>query len=225
VERLLGTPGGSDPIEKDRLLQALDEAVSALTESGITFLVMGGIASAYFGRARGTSDVDLFIRQSESDRVLEVLAQRGFRTEVIYEHWLSKATLDGVTVDVISRSTPDILLDDEMLRRAVTGRYEGRRLSLVPPEDLVVMKALAASEDTPRYWYDALGIIGHTELDWDYLIRRARANGPRRILALLLYAWSNDLVVPGDPVRTLFDLVTLDAPSPDRVHDPTEVSS
>ena len=77
MERLLGTPGGSDPIEKDRLLQALDEAVSALTDGGITFLVMGGIASAYFGRARGTSDVDLFVRQSESDRVLEVLAQRG----------------------------------------------------------------------------------------------------------------------------------------------------
>jgi predicted nucleotidyltransferase len=225
VERLLGTPGGSDPIEKDRLLHALDEAVSALTESGITFLVMGGIASAYFGRARGTSDVDLFIRQSESDRVLEVLAQRGFRTEVIYEHWLSKAELDGVTVDIISRSTPDILLDDEMVRRALTGSYEGRRLSLVPPEDLVVMKALAASEDTPRYWYDALGIIGHTDLDWDYLIRRARANGPRRILALLLYAWSNDLVVPGDPVRTLFDLVTLDAPSRDSLHDPAEASS
>ena len=157
--------------------------------------------------------------------MLEVLAHRGFRTEVIYEHWLSKAALDGVTVDIISRSTPDIPLDDEMVRRAVTGSYEGRRLSLVPPEDLVVMKALAASEDTPRYWYDALGIIGHTDLDWDYLIRRARANGPRRILALLLYAWSNDLVVPGDPVRTLFDLVTLDTPSRDSVHDPAEASS
>jgi len=172
-----------------------------------------------------TAVVDHFGAGRAIDRVLEVLAQRGFRTEVIYEHWLSKAALDGVTVDVISRSTPDILLDDEMVRRAVIGSYEGRRLSLVPPEDLVVMKALAASEDTPRYWYDALGIIGHTDLDWDYLIRRARANGPRRILALLLYAWSNDLVVPGDPVRTLFDLVTLDAPNPERVYEPTEVSS
>ena len=87
------------------------------------------------------------------------------------------------------------------------------------------MKALAASEDTPRYWYDALGIIGHADLDWDYLIRRARANGPRRILALLLYAWSNDLVVPGDPVRTLFDLVTSNVPNRDGRQDPTGASS
>ena len=101
-----------------------------------------------------------------------------------------------VTVDVIGRSTPDIMLDDEMLDRAVTREYYGRRLTLVPPEDLIVMKALAASEDTPRYWYDALGVIGHTDLDYDYLIRRARASGSRRVLSLLLYAWSNDLVVP-----------------------------
>ncbi|TMK36953.1 MAG: nucleotidyltransferase family protein [Actinobacteria bacterium] len=225
MERLLGTPGASDPIEKDLLLQVLDDAVAALSDSDITFLVMGGIASAIFGRARVTSDIDLFVRQSDSDRVLEALAKRGFRTEVIYEHWLSKAALDGVTVDIISRSTPDILLDDEMVRRAVIGRFEGRRLWLVPPEDLVVMKALAASEDTPRYWYDALGIIGHADLDWDYLIRRARANGPRRVLALLLYAWSNDLVVPGDPVRTLFDLVTQNAPNPGGHRDPTGTSS
>jgi len=225
MERLLGTPGGSDGIEKDLLLRVLDTTVAALTDSGLTFLVMGGIASAIFGRARVTSDIDLFVRQSDNERALEALAKRGFRTEVIYEHWLSKAALDGVTVDIISRSTPDILLDDEMVRRAVVGRYEGRRLWLVPPEDLVVMKALAASEDTPRYWYDALGIIGHTDLDWEYLIRRARANGPRRVLALLLYAWSNDLVVPGDPVRTLFELVTPDASNRDRRHDPAGASS
>src|SRR6266550_5156714 len=225
MERLLGTPGGSDGIAKDLLLRVLDTTVAALTDSGLTFLVMGGIASAIFGRARVTSDIDLFLQQRDSDRALDALARGGFSTEVIYEHWLSKAALDQVTVDIISRSTPDILLDEEMVRRAVTGRYEGRRLLLVPPEDLVVMKALAASEDTPRYWYDALGIIGHTDLDWDYLIHRARANGPRRILALLLYAWSNDLVVPGDPVRTLFDLVTSNVPNRDRGHDPAGASS
>src|SRR5439155_21786018 len=224
MERLLGTPGSTDGVDKELLLRVLDGTVAALAERGVTFLVMGGIASAIFGGARVTSDIDLFVRKRDSDLGLDALAQRGFSAEVIYEHWLSKASLDGVTVDIISRSTPDILLDDEMVRRAVTGRYEGRRLLLVPPEDLVVMKALAASEDTPRYWYDALGIIGHADLDWDYLIRRARANGPRRVLALLLYAWSNDLVVPGDSVRTLFDLVTQNAPNPGGHRDPTGTS-
>jgi hypothetical protein len=37
------------------------------------------------------------------------------------------------------------------------------------------MKALAHLEEAPRYWHDALGIIAASELDWDYLVRRARA--------------------------------------------------
>jgi predicted nucleotidyltransferase len=214
MERLVGTPGRSEWIDKDVLLPALDEATAALRDGDVTFLVMGGIASAAFGRPRATWDIDLFVRMSDVDRALDALHARGFATEVVYEHWLSKAKRDGVTVDVIGRSTPDILLDDEMLSRAVTREYQGRRLTLVPPEDLVVMKALAASEDTPRYWYDALGVIGHTDLDYDYLIKRARASGARRVLSLLLYAWSNDLVVPTDVLRTLFELVTMSRATP-----------
>jgi predicted nucleotidyltransferase len=216
MERLVGTPGRSEWIDKEVLLAALDDATAALGDGDVTYLVMGGIASAAFGRPRATWDIDLFVRMSDVDRALDALRARGFATEVVYEHWLSKAKRDGVTVDVIGRSTPDILLDDEMLPRAVTREYQGRRLTLVPPEDLVVMKALAASEDTPRYWYDALGVIGHTDLDYDYLIKRARASGARRVLALLLYAWSNDLVVPTDVLRTLFELVTMSRATPRR---------
>ena len=46
MERLLGTPGSAEGVEQDLLLQVLDGTVAALTESGVTFLVMGGIASA-----------------------------------------------------------------------------------------------------------------------------------------------------------------------------------
>ena len=198
------------------MLAVLDDAIATLRDGGITFLVMGGIASAAFGRPRATWDIDLFVRASDVDPALAALRDRGFETGVVYDHWLSKAKRDDVTVDVICRSTPDIMLDDEMLARAVTREYQGRKLTLVPPEDLVVMKALAASEDTPRYWYDALGVIGHTDLDYEYLIRRARASGARRVLALLFYASSNDLVVPTDVLRTLFDLVTMSHATPRR---------
>ena len=49
------------------------------------------------------------------------------------------------------------------------------------------MKACAMSEDTSRYWYDAVSIIAHTELDWDYLVsagapaRRAEAAEPAAV--------------------------------------------
>jgi hypothetical protein len=69
------------------------------------------------------------------------------------------------------------------------------------------MKAVAASEDTPRYWYDAIAMIGQTELDWEYLVSRARQRGARRILSLLLFADSVDLVVPPEPIESLFEAV------------------
>ena len=78
---------------------------------------------------------------------------------------------------------------------------------LVSPEDLVVIKALAAAEHSPRHWYDALAVIGRTELDWAYLLSRARLAGPRRLLSLLLYAESNDLPVPTRVIESLFDTV------------------
>ena len=46
MERLLGTPGSTDGVDKDLLLRVLDGTVAALAERGVTFLVMGGIASA-----------------------------------------------------------------------------------------------------------------------------------------------------------------------------------
>jgi predicted nucleotidyltransferase len=191
----------------DRLPVVLDETMAALREAGIQFLLIGGVGSCVFGRDRGTSDIDVFLRPESAEGALEALAARGFRTKKEYEHWLYKGWKDDVLVDVIFRSSRDILLDQEMLDRARVVSFRGRDVPVAPPEDLVVMKAVAASEDTPRYWYDAIAIIGQTELDWDYLVARARQRGARRILSLLLFADSVDLVVPPEPIEALYEAV------------------
>ena len=139
--------------------------------------------------------------------MLEVLAARGYATSEVAPLWLSKATARGVTVDVITRSTGEILLDDEMLERTVIREWHGRQLPLMPPEDLFVMKVVAASEDTPRYWYDGLAIVARGDLDWDYLLRRASVHGPRKVLSALLFAEASDLAVPSRAVERLFALV------------------
>lgn len=191
----------------DRLPLVLDDTMGALREAGIQFLLIGGIGSCVFGRDRGTRDIDVFVRPESAENALSALAARGFRTKKEYEHWLYKGWKDDVLVDVIFRSSRDILLDQEMLDRARVVTFRGREVPVAPPEDLVVMKAVAASEDTPRYWYDAIAIIGQTELDWDYLVARARQRGARRILSLLLFADSVDLVVPPEPVEALYEAI------------------
>lgn len=191
----------------DLFLRVLDEALDALHTADIPFLLIGGIGSAVYGRDQGTRDIDVFVRPETSRRVLEELGSRGFETKEVAERWLSKAMKDGVLVDVIFRSTRDILLGDEMLRRSRVMPFRGREVPLAPPEDLVVMKACAMSEDTSRYWYDAVSIIAHSELDWDYLVARAREHGARRLLSLLLFATSLDIVVPSEPIETLYDAI------------------
>ena len=193
--------------DPERLLAVLDEAVAALEGAGITFLLMGGLATSALGRGRGVTDIDVFVHDRDVPSVLAALDAAGFETIVVSANWLAKGVKDGVLVDVISRSTHDISLTDEILEHAVQVDVQGRRLSSVGPEDLIVMKAVATTEDTARYWYDALGLLGRHDLDWSYLTRRARQHGPGRILALLFFARSMDLLVPDAIVDDLLESV------------------
>ena len=183
------------------------------TDAEIPFLLIGGIGSAVYGRDQGTRDIDVFVRPETARKVLDVLRERGFETKEVAERWLSKAIKHGVLVDVIFRSSRDILLGDEMFERAEVMPFRGRMVRIAPPEDLIVMKACAMSEDTSRYWYDAVSIIAHTELDWDYLVERARQHGARRMLSLLLFATSLDIVVPSEPIETLHDAIGTGRPA------------
>lgn len=192
--------------DEEAFLRTLDEAVTALEDHGVDYLFMGGIASACQGRPRFTHDIDLFVRPETARKALDALAAAGFETEETYAEWLYKGFKHGHMVDLIFRSSGDIYLDDEMLERAPVQAFMGRQVRIVPAEDLIVIKAIVHNEHMPRHWHDALALIAVADLDWEYLVRRAR-KGVRRVLSLLLYAQSNDLVVPTGPVRELFSLI------------------
>jgi predicted nucleotidyltransferase len=193
--------------EGDRLLAVLDETVDVLRRADITFLVMGGLATSVLGRDRRVTDIDLFLRDRDVERALAALRVAGFETLVVSPNWLAKAFKDDVLVDLISRSTHDIGLSEEILERAVDVDVHGRRLPVVSAEDLIVMKAVATGEDTARYWHDALSVLGRPDLDWGYLTRRAKQHGARRLLSLLFYAQSMDLLVPEEVVTELLDAI------------------
>lgn len=186
--------------------RALADAVDALERAEVPYVLMGGMGSATFGRPRWTHDIDFFVRPEAADAALDALGAAGFDTEKRDPRWLFKAYKYGVLVDVIFRSAGDIYLDEEMLARSRVADVGPCRCRLIPPEDLLVIKAVASDEHVAHHWYDALGIIGSASLDWDYLVSRASRHGTRRVLALLLYALSDDLGVPLGAVRTLYDV-------------------
>jgi predicted nucleotidyltransferase len=185
------------------LAHAALDAVEALESGEIDYVVIGGLASSLLGRPRTTRDIDFLVRADDALVALDALANAGFETEKTNPSWIYKARRDDVTIDVIFWLKGDVYLDDEMLVRAPEVAVGTRTVRVMPPEDLIVVKAVVHDEQTPRHWHDALSVLADQELDWDYLIRRAR-HGARRVLALLLYAQSNDLIVPEDAIKRLY---------------------
>jgi len=86
------------PIERGAHLLAL----SALKNAEVPFVVAGAYAlHLYTGIYRDTKDLDLFPRQADALRALEVLAADGWRTERTDEVWLYKAFRGEWFVDLI----------------------------------------------------------------------------------------------------------------------------
>jgi predicted nucleotidyltransferase len=199
-------PQGQEPTDED-LQRTFGETVEALQDADVPFLLMGGLGTSAFARPRLTNDIDVFVRPDQARPALRALDAAGFATEEHDPRWLFKAFKHGVLVDVIFRSSGDVYVDDEMMARADVQEHLGVKAPFIAPEDLLVIKAVAATEHGSHHWYDALAIIARCPLDWGYLLTRARTTGPRRVLSLLLYAESNDLAVPAEVIETLFEVV------------------
>ena len=206
-------PEGEEPTP-EMITTVVAEVIEALEGAGIPHLLMGGAGAQTFARPRQTDDIDVFVEPGDARRALDVLDAVGFCTEETFPSWLYKATRNGVLVDVIFRSSGGVYLDPEMLARGQRREYRGTDALLMSPEDLLVVKAMAATEETPHHWYDALALIARRDLDWDYVLVRSRV-GPRRVLSLLLYAESIDLAVPPEAVALLYE----------RTHPPATTAS
>ncbi|HEX2058048.1 MAG TPA: nucleotidyltransferase [Actinomycetota bacterium] len=184
----------------------LCDVVETVEGEDIPYLAIGGLASATYGRPRPTKDIDVFVKPEDAERCVKALEAAGFTTEETKEDWLLKAYKNDVLVDVIFRIHNSIYLDDDMTARARRHEVKGTTVKVVPAEDFIVMQAVTHSEDTPHYWYNALTVIASAEIDWDYVVRRS-SHGPRRVLSLLLYAQSNDLAVPDQVIRRIYDQI------------------
>jgi hypothetical protein len=189
-------------VDEATFRRVLADAIRVAEATGLPHAFMGGIASTALGRPRWTHDVDLLVRPGDARAVLRAFAAAGFDTEETDQAWLYKATRDGVLVDVIFESTGGIVLDEEMLARVRPARFDGLVLSVLAPEDLLVIKAIVHREHRQRHWFDALALVEAAKLDWDYLLRRAAPN-PRRVASLLLYAQTEGLEVPDWVVEEL----------------------
>ena len=201
--------------DNETFYEVLDEALAAAESSGAPYVLMGGIATTARGGHRFTHDIDVFCKPLDAEKILDALASAGFRTEKTFPEWLFKGFKNDVMVNVIFQSSGPVFLEDEMVERSTVIPFNGRQIRTLAPEDLFVIKALVLNHNTlamdkkaMRHIHDLLSILRSSELDWDYLLKRARW-GPRRVLGLLLYAQSLDLLVPPHVIRTMVEWLEL----------------
>lgn len=189
--------------DQPNLERILFEAVDILEVSGIPYALIGGFAVKSLGRPRITHDIDLFVRPDDASRTLDVLEARGFTSQKRDPFWLFKAWKENILVDVIFKSSGDIYFDEEVRSHVRRTPFLGKFVNAISPEDFLVIKAAAHQEHNPHHWHDALAVLKQGNLDWDYLLRRAK-HAPRRVLSLLIYGQSNDIAVPNDIIKKLY---------------------
>ena len=110
-----GASPNNREVDEEVFLSVLRDAIAALEDKSIPYVLMGGISSATLGRPRGTNDIDLFVEPDNARLTLDALEASGFTTQETDPRWLYKGFKEDILVDVIFRSTGDIYLDEEML--------------------------------------------------------------------------------------------------------------
>jgi hypothetical protein len=201
------------------------EAMDALDEAGVPFLVGGAYAYArYTGIERHTKDFDVFVRPEDFDRALDAFEGKGWPTERTFSHWLGKGLKGEDFVDVIFSSGNGVArVDEQWFEHAPQGEVLDRPVRLVPAEEMIWSKSFIMERER----FDG-GDVAHVlharaaDLDWDRLLRRFDVDGGWRVLlahlTLFGYIYPGDAhLIPNHVMETLTERLCQETrePSPD----------
>ena len=182
----------SGPAFEPGCARVYGRAMDALDAEGVPFMLGGALAfNAYTGIWRDTKDLDCFLRPEDWPRALAALERAGFQPEVVYESWLAKGWVDDVFVDLIWRNANGLFpVTDAWLRHATEKELLGRRVKVLPLEELLLSKMMVGG----RYRFDGADILhllyaaGH-RIDWDRLAEGAGEHVGLLLAYLHMYRW------------------------------------
>ena len=136
-----------------------------------------------------TKDLDIFVIRDDVPRVLEVLADAGYRTEMTFSHWLAKAFEGDDFVDIIfSSGNGYCAVDANWFEHATDAVMMGVPVRVSPPEEMIWQKAFIMERER----YDGAD-VAHlvkacgTTCDWNRLLDRFGANWPVLLSHLILF--------------------------------------
>jgi hypothetical protein len=150
-------------------------ALAILREAEVPTLVGGAYAFArYTGIERHTKDFDVFIRRGDFGRAAWAFQKAGYKTELLFPHWLGKAYKGEDFVDLIYSAGNGVAeVDDRWFEHAVKEQVFGVDVELIPAEEMIWSKGLIMERE--RFdGADVAHVIRAVgpKLDWTRLIER-----------------------------------------------------
>lgn len=181
-----------EPVLQPETIAFYEAAMKAFKEGGVPFLVGGAYAFAkYTGITRHTKDFDVFVRKTDSQRALDVLAAAGYRSEMTFPHWLGKAWKGEDFVDIIfSAGNGVAVVDEQWFDRAPDGVVFGTAVKLIPAEEMIWSKGFIMERER----FDGAD-IAHVilarggKIDWKHLLERFGSNWRVLFTHILLFGF------------------------------------
>lgn len=167
-------PEGHADVAPGSLIEVLLEVSAYLKSRGIPHMLIGGIATTYWGEPRATLDVDLsvLVPDAELSKFLERLpsdlaprAPQPVLEFIERTRVLPLRHSSGINIDLVFAVLP---FEEEALERAIEVPIEGSFVRVVSAEDLVLMKIFS---ERPKDRGDVATILSRRwlELDHGYL--------------------------------------------------------
>lgn len=182
-------------VSHQALYRILVDSADIIGRSGVPFVVGGGLAAEAYHLRETLNDIDVFVRPKDAPAALRALQEAGYYGWIEDPRWLYKAMKDGVTVDIIYESSGLVKVGEETFERARRVLIGGESVPVMPPEDLFVMKAVAASPAAPKHWIDAVSLLTTQPMDWEYLAKLSRRHA-RKVLPAIVHAFDEGVQVP-----------------------------
>lgn len=185
---------------EEEKIQAKDFYVGVLQilrEKEINFMLGGGFAMYHYtGIERDTKDLDIFCKPSEYPKILKLMAEKGYETELTDVRWLVKVFKNGQYIDIIFDTVNNICtVDDTWYEHAIEGNYEGIPVKYLPAEELIWCKIYVQNRER----YDGAD-VNHMllkqgkNLDWKRLLFRLDQHWHLLLAQLLIFQF----VYPAD---------------------------
>jgi hypothetical protein len=167
-------------------------ALEGLHAAGVPFLVGGAYALKHHcGINRDTKDLDLFVERARLDDALAALRGGGFRTEVIFPHWLAKAWSGDRFIDVIFNAGNGFgPVDRGWFEHAERDVLLGVPVAICPVEETIASKAFVMERER----YDGAD-VNHLllacgdRIDWRRLVARFGDHGRVLLSHLVLFGY------------------------------------